>query len=508
MRCFIHLLLVCMCCLACTCYGQEAFFDPTFGVGGKTIVPISSTSEGSFSSIALQPDGRIIAAGIIMGKATIARFKENGTPDTSFATNGFYTGPNYSRIYDLALQPDGKIVAAGNVMTSFGNDDFLAIRLTSSGSPDLTFGSTGIVNIEVSGYNDRCHSVALQGDGKIVMAGEGGSFKVGVSRLQATGIVDSSFGVNGVVVDIGAAILGDGLAIAPDGKIVVGGHGLATQDYALMVIRYSTDGTRDTSFDHTGLVYTIAGEPESNFGASLSVQPDGKILMAGTGSFTPNGANFVVVRYNSDGSLDPTFGSSGIAHVDVPGGNDALGRMYLKPDGKMLLVGSSESTSGKKDIAIACMKDNGIKDDLFGSAGAIVTAIRDISDYGADIVLQTDNKVVIAGTSFENIGSTWYGEPAIARYMTIVSGIDVIVETENSRIVLYPNPASTETNVISPRSEKIVSICAFDSQGRKIELKIQVQGTINIDQLPSGHYTFKIVFVDGSVSVEPVVIKK
>ncbi len=194
------LLSIIYCISASVCAAQAAFFDPTFGSGGKTIVPLGTTENGSFEAVVLQPDGKIIVAGIMAGQAVVVRFKENGTPDSSFAVNGFYISPASSTSFnDVVLQADGKIVAEGIIFIDFGNTQFLTVRLNANGTPDATFGSSGVVTTDFGPFtNDYGYALALQADGKIVIGGEK-SVNTAIARLHANGLLDSSFGTNGLV---------------------------------------------------------------------------------------------------------------------------------------------------------------------------------------------------------------------------------------------------------------------------------------------------------------------
>jgi len=211
-----------------------------------------------------------------------------------------FGGSDYG--FSVALQPDGKIVVAG-----YAGGDFALARYNSDGALDTSFGSGGKVTTDFGGsYHPDGFSVALQPDGKIVVAGyAGGDFAL--ARYNSDGALDTSFGSGGkVTTDFGGSDAGYSVALQPDGKIVVAGY--AGLDFALA--RYNSDGALDTSFGTGGKVTTdFSGGRD--VGYSVALQPDGKIVVAGYA-----GVDFALARYNSDGALDTSFGSGGKVTTD------------------------------------------------------------------------------------------------------------------------------------------------------------------------------------------------
>jgi uncharacterized delta-60 repeat protein len=489
---------------ALACMAQASFFDPTFGTGGKVIVPLGATINGIFKAIVLQPDGKMVVAGIMEGRPVVARFKENGTLDSSFAVNGIYISPAWNNGFqDLLLQPDGKIVAVGGFTMTLGNHDFWAVRLTAAGVPDVTFGSSGIAIIDFTGSNDDAYSVALQADGKIVIAGSAVSDRIGLARLLVDGSIDSSFGTNGLVVSgYDRAYFVD---IAPDGKIVIGGHSSPAHHFEMIAMRFLADGTVDTSFNHIGIVYTQAGNPGGNNGAALKVLPDGKVLLAGSGDFGIEGSNFVVVKYNTDGSLDGAFGSGGIADVDFGYGPDAVGGMYIENDGKILIVGSTISVIDKANVAVARFDGSGILDDGFANHGKIVAQLRAYNDYGAAITQQIDGKIVVVGASYKGTGSATYCDPTVVRFLPAPSGVGGVCGM-NGADVLYPNPAQGRLFVNAPGGADIAGVMVTDVLGRWVRAEV-VDGAIEIATWADGLYFFRVAFGDGMTVVERVWVR-
>ncbi|MBX2905141.1 MAG: T9SS type A sorting domain-containing protein [Taibaiella sp.] len=480
--------------LALTTYGQASFFDPTFGMGGKNIL----SGYGQILAIALQPDDKIVAVGNI-GGAHVARFNPGGTPDSSFGTNGFYTALTSISLRDVLLQPDGKIVAAGRA--SSGDDKYATIRLNSDGSPDLSFGTSGVVTIDIGPGTENGYGVALQADGKLVIAGSCSPSNIGVARLKENGIVDSSFGTNGIEKSIycsGVAKVG----VTTDGKIVVGGTAPSTHGYNLMLVRYLSDGSLDPSFNSTGIVYTLAGDAGSNYGRGMKLQPDDKILLAGSASYGSEGSNFVIVRYNTDGTLDASFGSGGITSVDFDNNDDGGGGIAIAPDGKIILCGSSIE-GDKSRVAMACLENNGLLNTTWGNSGKIVSTWGDVYDGASDIVLQPDSKVLLSGvSSSDNVGNH---NPVLARYTSYPNSIE---NTQAQRSDLfYPNPAKDRL-FVSDIAANISSIFVTNTTGERFRLHMADNTSIDVTQWPTGLYLFSIIKNDGTCLSERVFVEE
>jgi uncharacterized delta-60 repeat protein len=332
-------------------YQSDGSLDPTFGSGG-----IVQTPTGAVRAVALQPDGKIVAAGTTYADVRVARYDADGSLDVSFGTGGVVTTPIGTGAADakaLVLQPDGKVVVGGE--SSNGSQTvFTLVRYTADGSPDSTFGSGGIVTTQVGTGSSAVTGLALQPDGKIVAEGDavaGSSQGVpGLARYETGGSLDSTFGSGGVVTTpvLGGDNVTPGpVVLQPDGKIVVG----ATSPVGFAVIRYETDGSVDTGFDDGGVASLGLGP--GNHVTGLALQPDGKILVAGAASFDSNSPGLLLInRRNGNGSLDTSFAGSGLAAFNEwtgATGNPpppASPAIALQPDGKIAAASSSSADGG------------------------------------------------------------------------------------------------------------------------------------------------------------------
>ena len=330
-------------------YNPDGSLDATFGGDGKVEAGSGSPYKGGLADIALQPDGKILVGGQTFNGTNhdfiLLRLNSNGSPDASFDLDGQSTidfAGDEDYCYGIALQPDGKILAAGRSFKD-GNFDFALARYNSDGSPDTSFGTAGKVTTDFAAGDDWGMAVTLQSDGGIVLAGmSSGDFAV--ARYHADGSPDSAFGTAGkLTTDFGGNDAGSDVAIQADGRIVVAGW--ADADFA--VAHYDPDGSLDPTFDVDGKVTTDLAE-NTDFGTALALHPDGRILVAGqTGQGnTMTEIAFALVRYNSDGSLDTTLNGVGWVSTSIGGIQDQASDIALQPDGKAVVAGASFTSTG------------------------------------------------------------------------------------------------------------------------------------------------------------------
>ncbi len=182
------------------------------------------------------------------------------------------------------------------------------------------------------------------------------------------------------------------MAIQSDGKIVVAEPYNNGSDLDFAVARYNSDGSLDTSFDGDGKVTTDIDSGDAAL--AMVIQSDGKILLAGYGG---GYKYFALARYNSDGSLDNTFGTGGKVTTDIGGSYDLVYDIAIQSDGKIIVTG--DSYNGNYDFALARYTSNGSLDLSFDGDGKVTTPIGGGNDYAYDIAIQSDGKIVVAGYS-------------------------------------------------------------------------------------------------------------
>jgi uncharacterized delta-60 repeat protein len=413
-------------------YNLDGSLDTSFGAGG--IVTNTFGSGGSIATVLLvqgqlsQPR-KITVAGYVgdgpggpLNNFALARYTASGSPDTTFGGGTgkvlLQVGPGFDdEAHAITLQ-SGKIVLAGSSgSSSFA--DVAAARFNSDGSPDTAFGNNGVA---VADADQAAHAqaVAIQPDGKMVIAGGTGAFGQGtnnlfaLARLNPDGSLDDTFGSNSgkVTTVVGVSnTVANAIALQPDGRIVAAGYSFngANKDFA--IVRYNTDGSLDASFGNGGQVTSPIGA-EEDVANAVSVQPDRKLVVAG---YSYNGAQnvFAIARYTTNGTLDGSFGSSGTVATAIPGGNVAEG-VQLQADGKLVVAGFAQVGSSA-DFALARYNRDGLLDASFGLSGTVTTDFGSgNSSHGYGLRLQPDGRIIVAGS----VVSGGISYVALARYAT------------------------------------------------------------------------------------------
>jgi uncharacterized delta-60 repeat protein len=359
-----------------------------------------------------------------------------GALDPTFGTGGKMTmdfgtnSPNDSEARAMVLQQDGKIILVGSAQPMAPKYDFAIARLLPNGTFDPSFDAVGktTVGFGIGGNGkDRAFGVALQPDGKIVVVGSAQvsntGFDFAVIRLTTTGALDPTFNATGKVT-IPFNLGGDnddealGVVVQPDGKIVVAGTAqVSATNKSVAVARLTSTGQLDTSFNGTGrLTFGFSGQV--NEARAVALQLDGKILVGGYTQIAGTNNDFAVARITPTGALDTSFNGTGKQTVafDLGGGkNDAARGLAVQPDGRIVLVGTAERSAPNYDFAIARLNTDGSLDPAFNGTGRQTVAF-DLGggndDEATGVTIQPGGKLVVTG--FAQTGPTNY-DFAIAR---------------------------------------------------------------------------------------------
>ena len=321
-----------------------------------------------------------------------------GGLDTSFSGNGWVAtdfGPGDDWAFDVAISPvDGTIVAVGSAGGSGGR--FAVARYLPGGALDPSFGGDGKVLTNFTTGNDSAQGVALQADGKVVVAGfaAGSGGRIALARYETDGSLDDTFGGDGRVLT--NLTTGDDYAWAmtvqpADQKIIVaGGAGGAGGRFALA--RYGTDGSLDDSFSGNGWVLTDFTSGYDYVDA-VEVQDDGKILAAGATDYLRNAGRFALARYGPNGALDGSFSGDGKVTTSFSGGYGAAYGLAIQDDQRLVAVGEAGSNT-----ALARYHPNGALDGSFGGDGRVTVNVGKLYDWADEVMIQSGGKLVIAGT--------------------------------------------------------------------------------------------------------------
>jgi uncharacterized delta-60 repeat protein len=378
--------------------------------------------DDAVTAIALQRDGKIVVVGRSDNDLALARYNPDGSLDPSFGTEGRVppeVGAWGSTASALAIQQDGKIVVAG-IAYCVRSNDFALRRYNADGSLDTAFGTDGKVITDLSGGYDEAFDVAIQEDGKLVVAGVALS-NFALVRYNLDGSLDSSFGAGGKVVTPLRSIGAHALALQPDGKIITAGN--SEGDFAL--VRHNPNGSLDSNFGAGGTVTTSIGAGIA-LAYTLATQRDGKIMAAGI-AFDDRDFNFALVRYDPDGSLDTSFGVGGKLITAIGLRSDEahpFGPLYthkagcrlceiaIQPDGKIVVAGSALK-DGNFDFAVVRYNPDGSVDESFGAGGQVSSPLGDGDDHAYALAIQADGKIVVAGSAQVSVRETNF---ALVRY--------------------------------------------------------------------------------------------
>ncbi|MEP6617577.1 MAG: delta-60 repeat domain-containing protein, partial [Ginsengibacter sp.] len=343
---------------------------------------------------------------------------QDGALDLSFGTSGVAkknlnppkgaTTLNATDISKIVVQNDGKILQVGYKGSSTG-DDFVIIRYNYDGSPDASFGTQagGWTVTDINGKDDRAHGVAIQNDGKIIIAGEtiiGVKTAFAVARYNPDGkTLDNTFGTNGLVVDLNSNPSGaNSVTMQPDGKILVAGWGKENTTNDFVVTRYNTDGSFDNSFDTDGKLFTDFASG-NDAATDIHFLNDGtnRILVAG---YETNGPNtyFALAMYNNDGTLNAAFNGGKVVSTFTGSGRS----VDIAADGKVYVTGLSNST-GNYDYTTESFNPDGTLNTFFNGSGIVKTNLGSVSDASRSVKLQCDGKILVGGE---------FNDPATSRY--------------------------------------------------------------------------------------------
>jgi uncharacterized delta-60 repeat protein len=382
--------------------------DNTFGTNGTvtTIVsPPANAYEDNSYDFLLQKDGKIVVGGINFSSKNLTFARYHGVTNFGSIGNKMITqiGPSTDQANAVAIRPNGKIISAGysyNSINSASGNDFALIGYNADGSLDNTFGNNGIVKTEIAPFsNDQIKAITILADGKILVAGEttsGTNKNIIVAKYLADGSgFDLTFGASGKrIVDISATDNVNAMAVQPSGTILIGGSVVNGTNFDFMMARFGSNGS------YIGA--TITSFPNGyNVGFALTYQTDGKILMAGQ-----TGGDFALVRYNSNATIDNTFGTNGKV-ITTFGTNsfEEVRGIVLQTDGKILVSGNTD-VNGTDDFAVVRYKANGSLDSTFGNLGKVIIGFpSNTNDLYPLMSLHSNGKIALAGSvNFASMG--------------------------------------------------------------------------------------------------------
>ncbi|RLD75806.1 MAG: hypothetical protein DRJ15_16435 [Bacteroidetes bacterium] len=469
--------------------GQTAgTLDLSFGNNGITLTDYSYNGVDNYSyASALQADGKIILGGYSVNNLhqnmTFVRYLPDGTLDNTFGDGGIKIllfGGSDDRLEDLVIQADGKIIAVGYTSNST-NKQMTVTRLNTDGSLDNSFNANGMTLINFGdSVNAYGRSVALQDDGKIIVGGhitftdQDPEINGAICRLTSSGVLDNTFGVDGIITHDILSLWNDMTQIAiQDEKIILGGISTRSDDFArfITLCRYNPDGSLDTGFGTSGIMSLEIAAGTPGYYESMCLTEDGKIIFANSISTGWLEHDLAVWRFQSNGFPDNSFGYYGMVTIAM-GANSDANAVALQADGKIVAAGFyTNPSSGKDDFLLVRYHENGYLDLSFGTegTGVVVTNASSeiwLSDQIFSLLIQDDGKLLVSGYAY---AESYNVDFAVARYY---SGLNIGVETpeqDTRELTIFPNPITEETKlVINLAEESIVKVEVFNAFGTKV----------------------------------------
>ena len=507
-----------------TVFSQTVSFDPTFGTGGKII----NTSITSGQAIQLQNDGKIVSCYLsnfsISGNVNLARFNTDGSIDTSFGANGFVNTILVSEtggIDIMKIQPDGKILITGYIsQTGTANSsyfDFCTARFNSDGTIDTSFGSNGYA---ITGFqilsSDDSSVIAIQNDGKILVGGFSSQYLIPSSnyspdlalvRYLSNGTLDTSFGFNGkFTYNFGTSTIPNTSGFSSDyissikinsiGKIIIGAQTNVNEtlvDYGNFgFICLNSDGTLDPSFGTNG--QRIVDFGAKDFLSNLRITTDDKIIATGRHQYT-NGAagdhvKIPLVKLLANGNYDTSFGNNGIVltNRDAINLEDLSNDLNIQPDGKIICFGVTPNQTGTiGNFLLIRFNVNGAIDTTFNNVGYKALDFNNSSAIGTTFLFQNDGKILCAGSINYSVG-------CLARL-----DFDTLSNNTfaNKYFSVYPNPFIDSIKIESNEVDfSNATIELYDISGRKLNNFVISNGngfSLPIDiNLSKGNYFLKV----------------
>lgn len=511
---------------------SQSIFDLDFGKNGFVVPKLGSINTG-FWSISLQDDNKIIAAGWASSESPsdiyFLRFYDDGQIDSNFNHNGLFSLGEFTweDAYASTIQQDGKILVAGRAYNG-QSWDFLLLRFNIDGSIDSTFGGTGYV-IQDFGKDDRVFSVDVQSDGKILICGfaENLNWDFAISRFNPDGSLDTTFGERGSkILNIGSYNdVAFSIKVQEDSKIIACGWTYIFGSWDFALVRLNPDGSLDNTFGSNGIVTTDYNHLY-NTSHSVAIQSDGKYVAAGyTEKPGSSDTDILIIRYNTDGSIDTTFGNNGLTLIDYNNADDFA--WVIKVDQyDNLVIGGNVTIDSNKILQVIKLNSDGSRDTSFADNGILVTQIYGLDEECRDVFIQPDGKILLTGHASDGEFSRGFLIRLKNPYINSLENFfNVINNKKEFTSYNYPNPFNSSTKIfyfIPPHliqqneSQVKVNITVYDIMGREIETlynDFQQYGQYEVafpstklnKELSSGVYIYKID-INGNIQTNKMIL--
>ncbi|HMC96140.1 MAG TPA: T9SS type A sorting domain-containing protein [Flavobacteriales bacterium] len=487
---------------------QPGTLDPTFNGGGVEILQPGAVHDVGHEVIAL-PDSTTLVCGTANVNGTNSAFvmhlMEDGQVDPGWGMNSGYTFLTVgleAYAYDMAVDASGNIYLCGLTYTTLDHSDVLVVKLLPDGSPDDAFGTNGIVVVPIGTGDAEAQGIAVQDDGKTIVAGHVGFGDAAdgmIMRLKTDGNVDGGFGAGGMAITTAYPGIEDAFQavdVLDDGSIMAAGDAVVDFLFRAIVAKVDGAGVFVTAFDGDGVAEPLLPGTEHRCWG---------ILGEGTGAYIcgqvdidATNRDLFVAKVKEDGTLVGDYGTSGVAATDV-NENDIAYDIAQQADGKIVVCGTTGSFGFlvPRDFIIARYNPTGVLDDTFGSGGTTATDIQpDFDDANGVDIQEPSGKILVTGFT---AGSD--NDLVVARYLGDDASTGVAaVPALNGVMAVYPNPAASVLYLDRTlRAGDRLSIT--DAAGRSVLQPVVAQRAIDVSGLPTGMYWISLITNEGTAHV-------
>lgn len=486
--------------------------DSSFNLTGK--FSYDHGFHDNLQEVIVQNDNKIVSGGTAInpafsGQLLVMRQLQDGTLDPSFNDSGIVIFNQYteSYAYDLAERNDHKLLVAGAFADPLYSFSMLVIRLLPDGSPDSAFGVNGFAEVNISQADDYAYAMMEQPDHKILLAGTAidplFQNQPVVVRLLEDGSLDSAFGVNGVaylpVIDLDNRL--NSISLMNDGRIVVSGHygkpltSTGQFDFDMLIARLNSDGSFDTSFGNNGMLLDTVSVDYVDDLFGMDVTANNEIIVSGYTTNPDFSYDLIVLKYDSTGVRDSSFANNGLFRFDNDIQDVGLD-LQLQTDGKILIAGTSGGFFfDDRDFLLMRLNADGSPDTSIAGVGYTLTTILNDFDEANGMAIQNDGRIVLAGKTFNGTNN----DVALARFNAdYVVGVQDV--ESNATLNVFPNPVKQGAVLFLHGVTGVVQL--YDLQGKCV-----VQGISNDSfRVPSGLLP-GFYFLHANQSVVKVVVE-
>lgn len=492
---------------------QDGELDPTFNtIGILTLGP--GPVHDNINDLGIQEDQKIIGFGMTMGAGAfnfdvaITRLNTDGTLDTDFATDGYFTmdfNAESDFIYSGLVLEDGSLLACGAASITVDDTDILLVKLNPDGTPDNTFGGgDGIVIQELNTGQDYAQSMVVLADGSIVIAGStaipGMTTTRGlIMKFNADGSLNTDFGTNGhTVINLNNETDAFyGLVELADGSFVAAGTTSYSFATHLWAAKFSADGEQDTSFANEGN-YVYEDAITSAYDMALK---GSTIVTCGTISGSED--DIFLLGLTSDGATDATFGTDGMIVQDINPA-DVGNEIMILEDGRMVVVGSTGQSFFARNFLAIRFDEAGVLDETFAEMGVMEYSVSNDFDVASSVVLQDDGKLVLGGLRSGNDNDMTFMRLTGTGAGNFVEGF-----SPSAILNVYPNPATENFKIQLPQKSVVMSIQIFDATGKCVMSKSQgMSNSMDVSGLEQGIYNLAVESTNGEYFSGKLVVSK